>query len=520
MHFTKTFTLIFLTLLFATAFPIISLAQTAIPDPENAENPTVTANAGPDRKTLVNKKISFDATESEISNETELQETLWNFGDGTRVTGEKVTHAYIRPGTYTVKLTLTTSSGSYEDTATVEVFNRVMILLADDNVSDDQINLFQQQAAEEDLLLLSLKSKSSGPEAVIEEELTQQLIAAREDFSQAELIVSWTTGSVGANVLSKFAQHIKQADELSFKDLNLENKGLIILSDTPFPVISPTAQNTYDQLNPQYVLLTRPDAFSLFFSAQTPDEARENVMSAHIEHRVLGAFSSRTTSGLTATNFMSFGVSYLVNNGIPINNILLILLIPVIATILAFARQVIGLKAFGLVTPAITTLAFLVMGLKVGLTVFLVVLLSGTITRFILRRFHLLYLPRMALVLTTASLAILLMFGAYASTSDMTSVSFSIFPILILIILAEEFIAVQFSRGLRTAMRITAWTLILSIVSYYIVSWEILRTFLLSYPEVILLSFPVNILLGRFSGLRLVEYVRFRELLRYVPPAE
>jgi hypothetical protein len=262
-------------------------------------------------------------------------------------------------------------------------------------------------------------------------------------------------------------------------------------------------------------MLTKTTALPLIFSAQSAEEARTALVNAQADHRLLGTFSSRTINQISVTNFISFGINYLVNHGVPINNIVLILMIPVIASILSFARQVIGFKAFGLITPAMTTLSFLGMGLYTGLIVFVVVLLSGTLTRLLLRRLRLLYLPRMALVLTNASLAILVMLGIGAATGRTATLSFSIFPILILTILAEEFIAVQFTRGIRTALRTTAWTLVLVIACYYIVSWQLLRTFLMSYPETVLLAIPINILLGRFSGLRLVEYIRFRELLRY-----
>jgi hypothetical protein len=38
----------------------------------------------------------------------------------------------------------------------------------------------------------------------------------------------------------------------------------------------------------------------------------------------------------------------------------------------------------------------------------------------------------------------------------------------------------------------------------------------LLYPEVILILIPVNILMGRYFGLRLTEYHRFRQFRRYV----
>lgn len=489
-------------------------AQSPEPNFEETQKQVI-ADAGPERHTLSGKKITFDSSQSFIPEDTSVQETLWDFGDGTRTTGEKVSHSYARPGTYNVTLTVTTDQGHSQAKTQVRVFNRVIILLADASATEEQLALARQQAADEKTLLVTLKAKTSGPEAAVEEELTNQLINARNEVTRTHIIAAWTSGSVGPNVLSKFAQHIRQADELSYQDLNLDTKGIILFTDSSLKVLSPTAQSMFDQLRPEYVLLTRPSTLQLLYDTDSANGARDRVIGAPTDHLLLGAFSSRAIEEISLFNFVSVGINYLLNHGVPINNIILVLMIPVIATILAFARQVIGIKAFGLITPAITTLSFLVLGLPSGLIVFIVVLLSGSLTRLVLRKLHLLYLPRMALVLTSVSLAILVMLGIGAATGQVATLSFSIFPILILTILAEEFIAVQFTRGFRTALRVTGWTLLLVIACYLIVSWELLRTVLLSYPELVLLAIPINIILGRFTGLRLTEYIRFRELLRY-----
>ncbi len=472
-------------------------------------------DAGADKQSYPEKSISFDIESSTIPSDQAIQEVVWSFGDGVRTTGERVSHSYTKAGTYTVKVAVTTSNGTSEDTVEVKIFEHVMLFIADATVPEDQLELFAQQASKEDVLLLTIRSKSGGPEAVAEEELTTQLLDIRDVLPKTNLIVAWTSGGVGANVLSKFAQHIKQAEDLTLTNTAMENKGVILLSDTPLGVLAPVAQSAFDQLRPAYILLTKPEAVSLFLTPLTADEAKAAIFASPISHRLLGAFSTRTVRDIGPTNFMSFGINFLVNKGVPINNITLILMLPIIATILSFSRQVIGIKAFGIITPALTTLTFLVMGLEYGLIVFAAVLLSGTVTRLIVRRLHLLYLPRMALVLTSVSLSILLLLGIGVITEQAAVLSFSIFPILILTLLAEEFIAVQFTAGARSAFTITAWTIILAIACYYIVSWELLRTIVISYPEVIILGIPLNILLGRWSGLRLTEYFRFRKLLRY-----
>lgn len=488
------------------------------PAPAQDQNPLQLAlEAGPSRDGLIHRSVSFNVDTAPVPRD-QLVEVLWDFGDGTRASGARVAHTYTKPGTFLVKLRVSTTEETVEDTTEVRIFRHLAVLVADHSAPADQIELQRQQAAKAGILLLPVTAKNQGPEVLVEEDLTRQLLDIRPALDDSYQIIVWTSGGVGANVLTKFAQHLRQSDGISLSDLSLNQKGIILLSETPFGVLKPTAQSAYDQLEPAYVLITRPQVLDLLLTATSSEEAKNVVLESPIEHRLLGPYSSRTVSDIGITNFMSFGISFLVNRGVPINSIILILMLPVIATILAFARQVIGIKAFGIITPAMTTLSFLVMGLRYGLIVFIVVLLSGTVTRVILRRLRLLYLPRMALVLTSVSLSLLLVLGLGVATDRNSILSFSIFPALILTLLAEEFISAQFKSGPRAAFGLTGWTLVLSTTGYFIVSSEIFRTLILSFPEITLLTIPVNIVLGQWSGLRLTEFFRFRQLLRYVRP--
>lgn len=214
---------------------------------------------------------------------------------------------------------------------------------------------------------------------------------------------------------------------------------------------------------------------------------------------------------------MSSITQYMVNQGVPQETVVLILMLPIIATIIALARQVIGLKGFGIYTPLMITFAFLATGLKYGLTIFIIILLVGTLMRFLVKQFRLLYLPRMAIVLTAVAVAILLLFleGAYSGRRGL--VAASIFAILIMIILVEKFIAVQIEKGAREAIILTLETLILSLVCYWTAGWAWLQNLVFVYPFWIIIgSLAINILLGKWTGLRLSEYFRFREVIRHI----
>jgi hypothetical protein len=208
-------------------------------------------------------------------------------------------------------------------------------------------------------------------------------------------------------------------------------------------------------------------------------------------------------------------VGFFLDKGVPYETIKLILLLPIIATIIAFLRQVVGIKAFGIYTPLIITFAFLATnGIKYGIVIFASVILIGMLMRFVLKPFRLLYLPRVAIMLTVVALLTLgvLAFGGDMHRTGLASVS--IFPILIMITLVEKFVAVQIEKGNKTAMILAVETLFISLLGFFIANWNIFIKLIILYPWIILLTVPVNILIGRWTGLRLSEYWRFKEIIK------
>lgn len=205
----------------------------------------------------------------------------------------------------------------------------------------------------------------------------------------------------------------------------------------------------------------------------------------------------------------------MIGQGVPQETLILLLMLPIVATIIAFSRQIIGLRGFGIYTPLIISFAFLATGLKYGLIFFVAIISVGTLIRLFIRRFRLLYLPRMAIALIAVAIAILIIFYFGASTQRVGLISSSIFAVLIMITLVEKFLATQIEKGGRGAIFVTIETLILSIICYFVASWPWLQNFVLHSPVlVIFLALMINIFLGKWTGLRLSEYFRFREVIK------
>jgi len=155
------------------------------------------------------------------------------------------------------------------------------------------------------------------------------------------------------------------------------------------------------------------------------------------------------------------------------------------------------------------------MGIGTGVLVFLIILLVTFLIRGFLRRLRLHYLPRMALFLWFVSLSVLILIflSPYFGMGQLTAIS--IFPVLILILSAEEFIAVQLGKSLQEAARLTIETVVIALVGYAILNFHFLQELALKQPQwVVLIPLVLNLLVGRFTGLRLLEYQRFKKILR------
>ena len=214
-------------------------------------------------------------------------------------------------------------------------------------------------------------------------------------------------------------------------------------------------------------------------------------------------------------NIFQSVIAQAIANGVSEETIVLLLLLPLVASMVAAARHLIGFRGFGILIPTLIAVTFVATEIIAGISIFLAILFFATFGRRILRKLRLHYLPRMALFIWFITLGVLglIVIFSYLGVSQLRVIS--IFPIVILILLAEEFIAVQIRKSFREAARLTIETIILAFIGYLIFSLNFLRNFALNYPHwIILIPLFLNIWVGRFTGLRLLEYRRFKKLLK------
>ncbi len=213
--------------------------------------------------------------------------------------------------------------------------------------------------------------------------------------------------------------------------------------------------------------------------------------------------------------FIAYWVQKAIALGIPANTIVLIFLIPVIATLITFVRVVIGLPALEMMVPIVLSFAFVAVGITAGLIILSAVILASFVSRTLLRKVPIMYFPKRSL---SHLFLAFFVFGALtiAIILDFQSIrELSIFPVLILTLLGDSIVSVQLRKTVRETIVITAVTLGLALIGYLLATSVLVRDLVILWPELILITVPINFLLGRYFGLRLSEVFRFRSLEAY-----
>ena len=199
--------------------------------------------------------------------------------------------------------------------------------------------------------------------------------------------------------------------------------------------------------------------------------------------------------------------------GVSQNLVKIMLMIPIGALVTVVFRNVIGLETFGTFLPALIAAAARETGLMWGIIGFVLVIVVSALARKMLDWMHLLHSPKMAIMLT--------MVVVFMLTITVTGVRFglfelahvTLFPIAILAITAERFAIMETEQGIGKAAKITAATVVVIAACYTVMDSLFLQSMFLAFPELLLVVIALNMWLGKWIGIRLMEFIRFRKLI-------
>lgn len=192
----------------------------------------------------------------------------------------------------------------------------------------------------------------------------------------------------------------------------------------------------------------------------------------------------------------------------------LMLLLPLGALITAIFRNIIGIRTLGTFAPALLAMSFIYAAWGTGLVILVTVLFAGYLGRKMLDPLHLLMVPRSSIVLTLIILFVVFGVSVIDYMAPASGVRAVLLPLVILTILIERFFVTAEEDGTTFAIQLVVGTFVVAAFCYLILSWERVGQILLVYPELHFFTIAAFIWIGRYSGYRLVELWRFRDMVK------
>lgn len=196
--------------------------------------------------------------------------------------------------------------------------------------------------------------------------------------------------------------------------------------------------------------------------------------------------------------------------GLPAGALGFLLLIPMGAAVVALMRNVVGLQTFGLFLPALIAVSMQETGFGIGTLAFALVILVVAALQPLLMAWRLLYTPRLVILLIAVVASYLFISAWGWRTGHVEWVYVTLFPVVVVAITAERFAREMEEVGWRSALSTSGQTLVVVGLAYLAMESVTVEAVLLTFPEMFLWIVAAMLALGRWTGVRVLEYRRFR----------
>jgi len=205
----------------------------------------------------------------------------------------------------------------------------------------------------------------------------------------------------------------------------------------------------------------------------------------------------------------------LLDNGISRQVLELLIAIALLATIVSLARYVFGAKTYGIYAPIILAISYSYSGLRYGLVVTVVVILTTLLSYSIIKKIRMHYITRIAINYCLLSISLVLLFlliHRYGLGLENMS---NIPPLAVISIaaLSDFFIKQYVRKSLKTTSLILFSTILIATIGWFVITRDYVSDFMLNNLWIVPTLVVINLLIGQFKGLRIKDFLRFKSIL-------
>ncbi|NLW05723.1 MAG: inactive transglutaminase family protein [Pseudomonadaceae bacterium] len=189
-----------------------------------------------------------------------------------------------------------------------------------------------------------------------------------------------------------------------------------------------------------------------------------------------------------------------------------LLLLPLGALVVVALRVFVGLKTSGTFMPLLIALAFLEMSLSAGLITFLLLVSVGLVLRQLLAHLNLLLVARVAAVIVCVIGMIALFAVISFHTGISTGMKVTLFPMIILAWTIERMSILWEEEGPLEVVKQGGGSLITAIFAFLLMDIYEVRYWMFNFLGLQLVVLALILIVGSYTGYRLLELWRFSPL--------
>ncbi len=190
-----------------------------------------------------------------------------------------------------------------------------------------------------------------------------------------------------------------------------------------------------------------------------------------------------------------------------------ILLIPIGALVVVLLRILVGIKTSGTFMPVLIALAFIQTSLMTGLIGFLLVVAVGLIIRSYLSYLNLLLVARVTAVIITV-IGIISLFSVLSYRLGLNAgLTITFFPMIILSWTIERMSIIWEEEGPKQVLIQGGGSLLTAVLAYLAMNNPFIRHLTFNFLGVQLILMALILLLGNYTGYRLLELRRFKPMV-------
>jgi hypothetical protein len=212
-----------------------------------------------------------------------------------------------------------------------------------------------------------------------------------------------------------------------------------------------------------------------------------------------------------------FGTGFLSIYSLPVseqNMIKKLLLVPLGALVVVLMRNVVGLTMSGTFMPVLIALAFMESRILTGMLLFIVIIAVGLVIRSHLTKLNLLLVPRISACVIVVVILMTLMSVLSYRLGLPQGMAVTFFPMIIIAWTIERASITAEEAGTWEAVKQVSASLFTAVLVYLAISNRYVAHLTFAFPEVTLIVLAAILMLGTYTGYRLLELRRFEPLVK------